>query len=137
MNFLKERKIKNIKDIRNINYLINILKFNDLKNGTYQLDNNFKLTRMNKQDMLRRGKFIFGIKKEFPSREFIKYWKNKVGIHPLFLGKWKDPRSNKWIIEIVEFENNRNKAIQKAIEAKQFSIWDAEKEEEIILKWIK
>lgn len=126
-------EIKNIKDIRNINKIRNLILFNDLKNGTYQLDLNFKLSKMTKNQMLKEGKFIYGIKKEFPSIEFINHWKENVGKQPLFLGKWKDLRNNVWIIEIVEFERDKQKAIKKAIEAKQFSIWNIEKEEEIIL----
>ena len=126
-------KIKNIKGIRNINKIRNLILFNDLKNGTYQLNQNLELSKMNKKQMLLQGKFIFGIKKEFPTIEFLEYWKSRVGKQPLFLGKWKDPKNNNWIIEIVEFEKSREQAIKKAIEAKQFSIWDIEKEEEIIL----
>ena len=125
-------KIKNIKDIRNINKIRNLILFNDLKNGTYQLNQNLELSKMNKKQMLLQGKFIYGIKKEFPTIDFINHWKENVGKQPLFLGKWKDP-NNIWIIEIVEFEEDKEQAIKKAIEAKQFSIWDIEKEEEIIL----
>ena len=126
-------KIKNIKDIRNINKIRNLILFNDLKNGTFQLSQNLELSKMTKKQMLSEGNFIFGVKKEFPTIEFINYWKTRVGKQPLFLGKWKDPINNIWIIEIVEFEKDKQKAIKKAIEANQFSIWDIEQEEEIIL----
>ena len=125
--------IKNIKDIRNINKIRNLILFNDLKNGTYQINQNLELSKMSKKQMLQEGNFIFGIKKEFPTIEFLDYWKTRVGNQPLFLGKWKDPKTKSWIIEIVEFEKDKQKAIKKAIEANQFSIWDIEKEEEIIL----
>ena len=135
MNWInkKDLTIKQLKDIRNINKIINTIKLNDLKNGTYQLDPNFKLSKMSKNQMLLNGNFIYGIKKEFPSIEFINYWKTRVGKQPLFLGKWKDPRNNNWTIEIVEFETSKEQSIKKAIEANQFSIWDISKEEEIIL----
>lgn len=131
MNRIKT--IKQLKDIRNINKIINIIKLNDLKNGTYQLNENLELSKLTKKQMKEKGNFIYGVKKEFPSIEFLEYWKEKVGNQPLFLGKWKDIKNNIWIIEIVEFEVNKEQAIKKAIEAKQFSIWDIEKEEEIIL----
>ena len=109
-------KIKNIKDIRNINKIRNLILFNDLKNGTYQLSQNLELSKMTKKQMLQEGNFIYGIKKEFPTIEFLDYWKTRVGNQPLFLGKWKDPKTKKWIIEIVEFEKDKQKAIKKAIE---------------------
>lgn len=135
MNILKKKELtnKNIKNIKTINHIVNLILFNDLQNGTYQLSQNLELSKMTKSQMLKFGNFIYGLKKEFPSIEFLDYWKNKVGKQPLFLGKWKDNKNNKWIIEIVEFETNKDKAIKKAIEAKQYSIWDISKEEEIIL----
>ena len=126
-------RIKNIKDIRNINKIINTIKLNDLKNGTYQLTQNLELSKMSKKQMLNEGNYIYGIKKEFPTIEFLEYWKSRVGNQPLFLGKWKDLKNNKWIIEIVEFETSKEQAIKKAIKQKQFSIWDIEQEEEIIV----
>ena len=130
---IKDLTIKQLKDIRNINKIIKLIKLNDLKNGTYQLTQNLELSKMTKSQMKKEGNFIYGIKKEFPSIEFINYWKSRVGKQPLFLGKWKDPKNNKWIIEIVEFEKDKEQAINKAIKANQFSVWDINKEEELIL----
>ena len=56
-----------------INYIRNLILLNDLQNGTYQLDQNLNLSKMTKKQMLQEGKFIFGIKKEFPSIEFLNY----------------------------------------------------------------
>lgn len=135
MKELKKRDltIKNIKNIKNINYIRNLILFNDLKNGTYLINENLEISKMDKKQMLKEGNFIYGIKKEFPTIEFINYFRERVGKQKIFLGKWKDPKNNIWIIEIVEFGNDKMEVIELANKYKQFSIWNIEKEEEIIL----
>lgn len=132
--------MKNINEnFNNIIYEMVIKKIiNDKdKNATFSLDRNLNIIKLSNKTMLKYGNFVYGIKEDTMKKiiENIYIFLNYGKDQKIFLGKWKDPKTNKIIIEIVKFGINKNKVINLAKYYKQYSIYDIKNNNEIVLKY--
>lgn len=124
------------KTINYINQLIDKISRDKQENATYELNHNLEFSKMTKKQMLKRGNYIYGINQDTLKDIYINlifFIETFQDMEHLHLGKWKDPQTNKIIIEIVKFEFDKDKAIQQAKKYKQKAIYDIVNNQDIFI----
>ena len=127
-----------INTINFINQIIETIKQDKQEGATFSLNQNLELKKLSKNEMLKYGNYIYGKNQEHYKEitlTLIFFIECFQDIQHIFLGKWKDPKTKKIIIEIVNIEKDKEKAIQQAKKYQQKAIYDIRAEGDIYLKY--
>lgn len=122
-----------MKYLNQIQFITLIIEQDKAENATYQIDENFNIDKLTKSDLMERGRYILGIGAESDKIDYFFHFEQNLGKNKIYVGKWKDPQTNKILIEIVEFRDKIEDATRDARKHKQYAIYGILEERDIIL----